>query len=621
MTDYYAEGMVQASINDGDTSRILLDVQASDWELKKIAESFHLLSALPKTIKGTNMATVPKTWAIVTQLARLANEKGFKWQPDDNLNKWIYEEFQRRYTEYEPGKSDLAFDVSTLERTPMPHQAAGAFVGALNKRFYFGDSAGTGKTATALLTLAELRARGENPFPCFIVTPAAVVDSFLEEVDAWGLDFKAVAYRGPKRKNLSGRYDVYVMSTETFRTDMQHPKKPVLDINGKPLVNEKTKKPVMEEDKTELPALLKFLKPESVVFDEAHFLVNHKSLQSRSARAIARVTDLAFCMSGTPITKAIDGLWAALNVLDIHSFPSQERYKDLYCDSYQKSIYEDKITGLSGTRSSEFFTLIQGMMRFVAKEDVLKDLPAKRYSVRKVDVPSAHYQAYKEMEEDLIAHVPDQATPVEAMGVLAQLTRLMQLACSACEVTTEILDEIDEETGQPKVATHVTPVEPSWKVDEMMNILGDNEGNPVVVFGTHASFLKLAEARAVKAGLKTGRIIGGQSAKERTKNRVAFQAGELDVIFVSIAAGGVGLTLTASDTAIYLERPWGYWQSSQSEDRIARKGQTRTPNIIDICANDTIDSKLRSAIRDKAGHLAELTRDGRILKNVLGGLD
>ncbi len=577
--------------------RLRLWCEGQEWQAAEIVACLQRLTVRPqKTKDNTGEITVPLTWAVVTQLARLMTEKDYIWRPDPYLNLWIKDEFTRRFTEFSGDSSDLKFDASAMTRTPMPHQLAGAFVGALNHRFFFGDEAGVGKTTTALLTLAELEAQGKDPFPAFVVAPASVVDQWGEELGECFPDWPYAVYRGPRRRNLSTQYKIYLMSWDVLRADMKH-------------------------ENNELPALLKFAVPRTLILDEAHALCS-KSKQSTAAKQLARVTEFAFPMSGTPITRDVGGFWTALNILDIRSFPDEDRYKDLYTDRY-RGDYSDHIDGLSPERREEFFLVIQGSMRRVAKQDVFADLPPKTYSTRLVELPHVYKLAYKEMEEDMIAHLPDGNEPLEVMSTLAQLTRLVQLASSACDVEIEmVLDEREDSPtfGMEIPKTHVTMKEPSWKVDELMRIMDDMQGSPLITFAPSTQLMKLAGARAEREGYRVGYIIGGQSASQRTTTRKAFQAGELDLLCCNTAAGGVGLNLTAASTTAFLGRDWSYWRGSQAEDRTHRKGQTAEKvHIIDVVAANTVESRIRIAMKQKAAQLSELVRDPRIVREFLGG--
>jgi SNF2 family DNA or RNA helicase len=265
---------------------------------------------------------------------------------------------------------------------------------------------------------------------------------------------------------------------------------------------------------------------------------------------------------------------------------------------------------------------MQGSMRRVAKQDVLKDLPDKTYVTRYVEIPKAYRAAYDEMEEDMIAHIPDTDEPLPVMSTLAQFQRLTQLASSACDVEIEMLPDEKKDSptfGQEVPHYKVTMREPCWKVDELMQIMDESDGEPIVTFSPSAQLMGIAGDRAEKAGYKVGYVRGGQSAKNRTATRQAFQDGKLDLLCVTTSAGGVGLTLTRAHTAVMLQRPPAFWQADQSEDRLHRRGQSRGVTIIDVVAKDSVEYRIRQFLRTKAGNLADLVRDPRIVKGFLGG--
>jgi len=620
-----------------------------EWQAQEVAPALKNLTALPrKTKDGSGELSLPLTWALVTQCARLAEQYGFKWKPDGSLTEWITAEFTRRFTEPGLRAEDYAFDFRQLEREPMPHQFTGAFLGTLHKRFFFGDAAGTGKTMTALMTLAELDARGLQPFPAFVVTPASVVDPWLEELQECFPGWAFTAYRGPARSRLSSRYQVYVMSWDTFRTDMYPEPVGACGCGEEIKWDRKAQSAYKQhllapgsfqpfkcaqcgnvfhpqdtaEDRKRLPPLLRFCVPRTVVLDEAHALCNTKTKQAVAAKRIARVAEYAFPMSGTPITNDVSGFWTAMQVLDIRSFPDQERYNARYSDRYQSYAGRPEVTGLTTVNREEFYTLMQGTMRWTAKQDVLKDLPPKTYSTRAVTVPPAYRKAYDEMEEDMIAHIPDTDEPLPVMNTLAQMQRLAQLASSACDVEiVYVVDEVEGSVTYGETIPHykVTMREPSWKVDELMQILSESGGEPVIAFAPYTQLVRLAGARAEKEGYRTGYIVGGQTHTVRTRTRLAFQNGELDLLCANTSAGGVGLTLTRSRTVVFLQRPWAYWRADQSEDRAHRRGQTEPVSVIDIVAVNTIESRVREALKDKAAQLSDLVRDPRIVRDFLGG--
>jgi SNF2 family DNA or RNA helicase len=281
-------------------------------------------------------------------------------------------------------------------------------------------------------------------------------------------------------------------------------------------------------------------------------------------------------------------------------------------------------------------------MRRVAKADVLTDLPPKTYSTRWIDIPPRHRKAYDEMEADMLAHLPDVETPLSAMSVLAKLMRLSQLAHSACDVIvhTEISDGSgDVPAGEEIERIEVKMKEPCWKADALIEILDDlHQGDaaldssgsldrrrirhgsrPVVAFAPLKQLVMLAGRRAEKEGYHVGYIAGGMSDAQRTATRHAFQKNQLDLLAVTTGAGGVGLTLTAADVAVFLMRPWSFIEATQSEDRLHRRGQQGSVQIIDLVTRDSIEARIRAALRSKAKGLGELVQDPRVAREIFGG--
>lgn len=877
---------------------IRLRTEGLEWQAAEIVTALKRLTHLPqKTRDGTGDLKVPLTWAMVTQLSKLMEERHYGWVPDPGLNRWIYGEFMRRHAEF-GSTEELFFPVGKLDWTPMPHQLAGMYLGALNKRFFFCDDMRTGKTRTALLTLAELEARGENPFPAFVICPASVMDSWMEELEAAFPDWPAVQYAGTKRRNLSSRYKIYVMSWNTFTRDMKHepgdlppllrflaPRTVVMDeahalclrsntkietISGSKAISEvhegdfvlgvdhgtgrdvwtrvnaigrsplratvklgrleltpdhpvwvsdsgrigyatsyaqdirlrplrelvRTQElpesaaevllPVVRKRKegrgngggsftlgnsgsgsggpaqprevahgpgnagvpgigsqsiqgqgrrsyqgtgardgqeawvsgaegrergayypagavaeaarlgvhprvlsepgsaatglpdvlqggSRLPSaeagrgtgrefapleaaaspgrqegrevgvtwlgsaeVLEYGSPEESLWNlstdtgnyvAAGILVhncNVKTKQSVAASGAGRVADYAFLMSGTPITRDVGGFWRSVSILDTRSFTDPDRYKERYTDRFHNDYGQDTIDGLKPATLEEFHLLMKGSMRRVAKRDVNPDLLPPCYSTRVVHIPPAYRAAYDEMAADMLAHIPDTDEPLEVMTTLAQLQRLTQLASSACDVEIEMV--IEERInhpmfGQPVPRQHVTMREPSWKIDELMAVMDENQGtgNPLVAFSPHTQLVKLAGARAERAGYRVGYITGQETKKQKTAYRHAFQGGDLDLMCCNITAGGVGLTLNRGDTVIFLERSWAYWQNHQAEARVDDIINAQQVYVIDIVAAGTVESRVRLMLKDKAKQLSELVRDPRIVEELLGG--
>lgn len=568
-----------------DPANLVLIPATGEFDLADVA-AMQDVTATPHPTKPAGGVVLASTWPTQVQLAA-----SLPWAPQAKLRAAMAAEIARRMTttpvtsarELRPGCA------------PRDYQSAGAGVIAATGKGLIFDDPGTGKTLTALLGLLACRDRGMLPpaAPILVVCPNSVIDSWVNEVHRW-TTLSAVAWRGPisKRRRLAGTADVYVVGYATAANDLD-----AHCANGHPLLD---------------------LRAQALVIDECHWIKTPSAIRSQSVRRAAAKIPIVIALSGTPITHNALDLWPTLYAADAASWPSRERFLRRYLTT-MAGDYEDVVVGLN-EREPELRLCLLGTYRSLRKADVLTQLPPKVYTVRTVEIPPKYRKAYDDMESDMLAEM-DNGEQLGVMTALAQLTRLIQLASSACDVTTEQLDEIDEETGQNKVAVHVAPRMPSWKVDTLLDILAERPDAQTLVFAPSAQLIRVATAQVEKAGYTTGLIIGGQSAAERSAHVDEFQAGKRQVMLATTQAGGVGLTLTAASTVVFLQRPWSYVEASQAEDRAHRIGSEihESIEIIDVVATGTIEGRIRSVLRDKAKSLAELLEDPRIYTEVLGG--
>lgn len=566
-----------------DDTRIVL-MAASEDQCDLIEASRYLALCTPtiKTSKPPGALLCPASWPAVVQLAATF---GTYWRPGPRLTEWVTDQVTARLpiagTDVIPTPPGL---------TPRPYQISGArMIGALGRGLLF-DDPGTGKTITSILGLIERSAHTEVR-PIVVVCPASVVDPWVEAFTAWAPRWRTVAWRGPadRRHRLAGTADCYVTSYDTGWRDTGSPSHP--------------------------GPLLK-LRAASVICDESHLIKSSSANRSRAVRHLAHRAGTFVALSGTPITHHPGDLWTALDALAPAAWPSKERWNRRYLLSIP-SDYKETILGLNPHHEPEFRDALLGQYRRVAKADVLTELPPKIYSIRTVELPAAYRRAYDEMASEMLAQMPD-GTELSVMSVLAQLTRLSQLASAAADVITRI--ELDEHGDEVEHVT-VTLKAPSWKVDELLEICAERPGQPVVAFSPSRQLITLAGEAAQKAGRTVGYVVGGQSMRERTETVAAFQNGELDLMCATTGAGGVGITLTAASTVVFLQRPWSLVEALQAEDRCHRIGSERHESIevIDILAKNTVDTRVRSVLREKAGQLADLVADPRIATELLGG--
>jgi SNF2 family DNA or RNA helicase len=237
------------------------------------------------------------------------------------------------------------------------------------------------------------------------------------------------------------------------------------------------------------------------------------------------------------------------------------------------------------------------------KAEVLPQLPTVVNERRYVTLTAKERKAYEEMAENLVTEL-ENGDELVGWNPLTKLTRLLQLASAS--VTTEGEDFI--------------LCEPSSKLDELMVTLEELGPNRQVVIAARSrQLIELAEARLQKAGISYGSIHGKIDTEARARYVDEFQAGRLRCMLLTVAAGGEGITLTAADTLIFLQRPYSMVENKQTLARIDRIGQeAERVTIIDLVTEDTAEEEVFEALATKSERLEEVVKDKDRLKLILG---
>ena len=547
----------------------------------------------------------PLTWATCVTMRGIF---GDRLQVGPKLAEWSIAEYENRIGPAMGLRE--AFDAEGDEDL-YPFQRAGVQFLAYARRALLCDEMGTGKTVQTIRTLVELHRRGEEVFPAIVVAPNNMVRTWEAEVNKWwpGLKVNAIPGGTPiakRRKLIEEPAHVYIINFEGIRahSKMKH-------FPGGPRL-----KPCIKCDATlaDVPANspsrcerckkeLNFKTWKTVVIDEAHKMKNPKAKQTQCCWALRTdETENIFCLTGTAIANAPHDLWPALYLISREEHPSRTKYIDRYCLTSFNPFGGMTIIGIRPDTKEEFFKVIDPRMRRMPKEAVLPFLPKKTYTVRTVDMSAAQKRAYDQMEKSSIAMFDGGATV--AANPLTQLTRLSQFASAYAEVV----------DGEVRLSM------PSNKIDAMVDILEEMGDEPAVIFARSRQLVDLAIKKLEQLKISHTTIVGGQTPDEREAAKNGFQQGHFRVIICTIAAGGIGITLTRSGTAIFLERSWSMVDNSQAEDRVHRIGSEIHDKIqiIDIVSAGTVEERQRVVLGNKLDRLEEVMRDRETLLRILG---
>ncbi|MGH7554908.1 MAG: DEAD/DEAH box helicase, partial [Longimicrobiales bacterium] len=245
-----------------------------------------------------------------------------------------------------------------IARGLFPHQIEGVAFLLGRRRALLADDMGLGKTRQAIVALRVHASEG----PYLVICPASVKRNWAREID--------LALEGD---------DVLVLDGST-----PHP----------PARGNRIEAParwviVNYDILAKHTDWLERVAWGGIVFDEAHYLKNHKSARTRRATDLAKTTlahdeELAvFALTGTPLTNRPRDLFPLLQLLGHPMGRSFLSFAKRYCAAYQND-YGWVTDGASNL--DELAVQLRGTMLRRTKDEVL-DLPPKLRAYVPVDVP------------------------------------------------------------------------------------------------------------------------------------------------------------------------------------------------------------------------------------------
>jgi SNF2 family DNA or RNA helicase len=479
-----------------------------------------------------------------------------------------------------------------------------------------GCEMGTGKSLQTLAAIRVADIKGHG-YPALIVCPNSLKRNWEREIKRWLPEANPFVIQGSAAKrrvqiNEAAEADNAVIIVNIEAMKLHSRLSPYGSTRLKRCMECETKTqpgtPDLKESACEVHEKeLNRIPFKVCVLDEAHRVKDPNALQTRAIWNVFHgpTVEYRWALTGTPVANHPGDLWSIGHAIAPDVFPSKSAFIDRYARIEYNHFGGMSIVGLKPETKEEFFKILDPHFRRMIKADVLKQLPDKVFMRRDVEMSPKQAKAYKDIAERLVTVLED-GTVLVANGNLAGATRLLQFASAYCEV-----DQGETPEDPATWIVSLTDSPKSSKIDELMSIIEDEPGKPMVIAAEHRQLIDLAATRMTDAGIPFARVTGGVSGDERDAAVQAFQDGKIDYILLTYKAGGVGLNLTRADTMVRLQRSWSAIDNNQGVDRIHRIGSEvhDKVTIIDLVAAGTIEETQLERLYDKAERLEEIVRD------------
>lgn len=484
-------------------------------------------------------------------------------------------------TPYDPDETLTEEQAIKLQNGLYKFQEAGVQFLTERRAAILADDMGLGKTVQAIVTSERVVKRGRR----IVVCPSTLVENWIDEIETWTGEDDASIYfilgGSTKKKRLEAIEEVraddncwFVISWDVCR---MHGLNPVYFVKGK----RKTR-----ATSTELWGI----QFDIGIADEAHRMKNRKAQQTEAIKKLS--IDRRYALTGTPIMNRPDELWSILNWLEPGRFTSYWNFFDDFVD------YEDGYFGkvINGAKNVEMLgRLLRTRMIRRTKPEVFKELPDKVYKNLYVPLSKPQQKAYDELTEYFITQLED-GEIVNATQVISQVLRLKQVCVSLGLLSDGVTD--------------------SNKIEALVDILHDTE-EKVVVFSQFAKAVGLMHKRLIREKIPhvvlTGQhsliVEADGSRRKTTRGELVkvFQTDEKYRVYIGTTqAGGVGLTLTAAQTVVFMDKMWTPSDQRQAEDRLHRIGQKGSVYVISLLTRGTVEEHIEKRLSSKQGMIQEV---------------
>ena len=332
-----------------------------------------------------------------------------------------------------------------------------------------------------------------------------------------------------------------------------------------------------------------------IVCDEGHKIKTHNIAASKCMHRLGAKARYRMLLTGTIITnKAID-VFSPYKFLNPAVFGNSfYAFRNRYFDMVG---YGNHTAVMKASTADELTRRIHSIAFRATKVECL-DLPETTEIVRTVELEPQARRLYQQLVRDSYALI--KVGEITAANVLTRLLRLSQLTGGfLCG------DDIDRiETVS------------SAKLDTLSDIVDSaaQEGGKLVIIARFLPeinvIVDMLERKAIGFSLITGAV------KDRDEQVRRFQTDpEVSVFVGQIATAGLGITLTAADKMVFYSLDYSMSNFEQAKARIHRVGQRNPCTYIYLVAENTVDTKVLKALRDKADLAKVLIDDCRSGKN------
>ncbi|MDP9825120.1 DEAD/DEAH box helicase [Kineosporia succinea] len=329
-----------------------------------------------------------------------------------------------------------------------------------------------------------------------------------------------------------------------------------------------------------------------IVLDEAQAVKNAATQAATAARSLTASRRIA--VTGTPVENRLADLWSLMEFANPRVLGDPADFKKRY------ALPIERVGSHEAREKLKAVTQPFILRRVKTDKTIISDLPEKLEMEVVCTLTSEQAALYQNVVTDMMARI-ENSEGMERRGlVLATMTKLKQV----CNHPAQFQRDGSRVAGR------------SGKLARLEETLEEilASGEKALIFTQYAEFGEMLRTHlTARFGREVLFLHGGVAKTGRDEMVTRFQGESRDAppIFVlSLKAGGTGLTLTAANHVIHVDRWWNPAVEDQATDRAFRIGQSRTVQVRKFVCAGTLEERVATMIRDKRGLAASIVGTG-----------
>ncbi|KAB1915026.1 DEAD/DEAH box helicase [Micromonospora noduli] len=437
--------------------------------------------------------------------------------------------------------------------TLRPYQQRGlawlAFLRSLGLGGVLADDMGLGKTVQLLALLA-----GDPPEagPTLLVCPMSLVGNWQREAARFTPELRVHVHHGAERAR-GAEFTAAAHGADLVLTTYSVAARDAADLAG--------------------------IDWHRVVVDEAQAIKNASTRQAEAVRALPARQRVA--VTGTPVENRLADLWSIMQFANPGLLGPAATFRKRFAEPIERH---------GDAEAAERLRRITGpfvLRRLKTDSSIISDLPEKLEMEVLCNLTAEQAALYRVVVDDMLARI-ETSDGIERRGlVLATMTRLKQV----CNHPAQLLRDGSPLEGRSGKLARLTEI-----LEEVLAA-----GERALLFTQYAEFGAMLRGHlSARFGREVLFLHGGLGKAERDALVQRFQSAEGPPLFVlSLKAGGTGLTLTAANHVVHVDRWWNPAVEDQATDRAFRIGQRRRVQVRKFVCAGTVEEKVAALIADK----------------------